>query len=139
MLRLHPLARLARANILGDIDVLPNPEGQPANQRPRLGAPKVTPERYVVAFTQNLCPQTPTGGNAPPVGRALAPAVQQAAPHQERPACGSSRWADNGDAMPVHWIANRCSSPAYDRSKEHIHRQLLRQGPDERGRKEMIV
>jgi hypothetical protein len=43
MLSLHPLARLARAHIFGDIDVLPNPEGQAANQRPRLGAPKVTP------------------------------------------------------------------------------------------------
>jgi hypothetical protein len=81
MIRLHPLARLARANILSDVDVLPNPKGQAANQRPRLGAPKVPSKRTVVALAQYLPPQTPTGGDAQPIGRALAPAVQQAAPH----------------------------------------------------------
>ena len=75
MLRLHSLARLARAHVLGDVDVLPNPEGQAANQRPRLGTSEVTPERTVVALAQHLRPQTPPAGNAQPIGHALAAAV----------------------------------------------------------------
>ena len=75
MLRLHPLARLARAYVLGDVEVLPHPEGQAANQRPRLGTSEVTPKRTVVALAQHLRPQTPPAGNAQPIGHALAAAV----------------------------------------------------------------
>ncbi len=32
VLRLHPLALLARARVLGHVDVLPHPEGKAANK-----------------------------------------------------------------------------------------------------------
>jgi len=89
MLRLHPLARLARAYVLGDIEILPHPKGQAAHQRPRLGAPKVPPEWPIVTLAEHLRSQPTPGGYAKPVRSALAPAVQQAASHQERPA----RWS----------------------------------------------
>ena len=41
--RLGPLARLARAHVLGDITVLPNAQGEASNQQPLLGPPKMTP------------------------------------------------------------------------------------------------
>ena len=87
MLRLGPLARLARAHVLGDVHVLPHPEGEAANERPRLGPSEVPPEWSVVALAENLRPQTPPRGNAQPVRRsALPPTVQQATPHRKRPA-----------------------------------------------------
>ena len=64
VLRLGPLARLARAHVLGDIDVLTHPDGEAANQRPRLGPPEVPPERPVVALAEHLRPQTPPSGDA---------------------------------------------------------------------------
>jgi hypothetical protein len=89
MLRLGPLARLARAYVLGHVNVLPHPEGEAANERPRLGpaaSAEVPAERPVVALAENLRPQTPPRGNAEPVRSALPPPVQQATPHQKRPA-----------------------------------------------------
>ncbi len=50
VLRFHPLARLARADILGDVEVLPDPQGEATNQRPRLGPPEVPPDRPIVAL-----------------------------------------------------------------------------------------
>ena len=44
MLRLGPLARLAHAQVLGNVLVLPHPEGEAANERPRLGPSEVPPE-----------------------------------------------------------------------------------------------
>jgi hypothetical protein len=60
--RLGPLAGLARAYVLGNVNLLSHPEGEAANQRPRLGPPKVPPERPVVALAENLRPQTPPAG-----------------------------------------------------------------------------
>jgi hypothetical protein len=86
VLRFHPLASLARADILGDVEVLPDPEGTATNQRSRLGPPEVPPDRPIVALAQHLSPQAPARGDAQPVRCALAPPIQQAAPHQERAA-----------------------------------------------------
>ena len=49
MLGLGPLARLARAHVLGYVAVLPYPEGETADQRPRLSPPEVPPKRPVMA------------------------------------------------------------------------------------------
>ena len=54
VIRLHALARLAGANILGDLPVLSDPECQAANQRPRLGSPEVATQRTVVALVEYL-------------------------------------------------------------------------------------
>ena len=86
MLRFHPLASLARADILGDVEVLPDPEGKATNQRSRLGPPEVPPDRPIVALAQHLSPQAPARGDAQPVHCALAPPIQQAAPYQKRAA-----------------------------------------------------
>ena len=67
VLRFHPLARLARADILGDVKVLPHPEGKATNQRPRLGPSKVPPDRPIMALAQHLGPQAPARRDAQPV------------------------------------------------------------------------
>jgi hypothetical protein len=90
VLSLHPLARLARADILDQIATLPRPEGEAAYQRPSLGPTEVSSQRPVVTLAQNLRSQPAAGGNAQPVGRALLPTVQQATPYQEHPP-GSER------------------------------------------------
>ena len=76
VLRLGPLARLARAYVLRHVDVLPHPEGQASNQRSRLGPAEVPAEWAVVALAENLRPQVATRRDAQPVCRALAAAVQ---------------------------------------------------------------
>jgi hypothetical protein len=86
VLRLRPLARLACAHVLGDVDILPHPEGEAAHQRSRLGPSKMPSQRSVVALAEHLRPQTPAGGDAQPVCCALPTLVQQAAAHQKRTA-----------------------------------------------------
>ena len=86
VLRLRPLARLARAHVLCDIKVLTYPEGKAMNQRACLGPPEVPPNRPIVALAQHLSPQAPARGDAQPVRCALAPPIQQAAQHQKRAA-----------------------------------------------------
>ena len=78
VLRLGALARLARAYVLGDVDVLAHPEGEAAYQRPRLGASEVPPERPVMA-TQYLRAQSAAGGDAEAIRLALPAAIQQPA------------------------------------------------------------
>jgi hypothetical protein len=86
VLRLGPLAGLARVYVLGDVNVLSHAEGEVANKRPSLGQAKVPPERPVVALAEHLRRQTSPSWNAQPVCSALFPTVQHATPHQNRPA-----------------------------------------------------
>ena len=101
MLHLGPLARLARAHVLGDVHVLPHPEGEAANEQPHFGPSEVPPEWSVVALAENLRPQTPPRWNAQPVRSALPPTVQQATPHQKRPAGRGVGGVRDGGAVPV--------------------------------------
>ena len=78
VLRLGALARLARAHVLGDVDVLAHPEGEAPHQRPRLGAPKMPSERAVMAVAEHLRAQ-PAGGDAEAIRSALSAAVEEAA------------------------------------------------------------
>jgi hypothetical protein len=93
VLRLCPLARLARARVLRHVDILPNPEGQASHQRPRLGPAKVPSERLVMALPEYLRVQPAARGDAQPVHGALAPTVQQAASHHEGGAREAPRMA----------------------------------------------
>ncbi len=80
VLRLGPLARLARlarVHVLGHVAVLPNPDGQAAHQRPRLGPAKVPPKRPIMALAEHLRTHTAASGNTEPVRFTLAPPVQQ--------------------------------------------------------------
>ncbi len=42
----QPLGRLARADTLDHIEILPRPEGEAAHQRPRLGPTEVPPNHH---------------------------------------------------------------------------------------------
>ena len=64
---LRALTRLARADILGDVDILACPEGKTPYQRPRLGPPEVPSEGAVVAFTKDLGAKPPACGDTKPV------------------------------------------------------------------------
>jgi hypothetical protein len=54
VLCLRLLACLARTHVLGDIDVLPHPEGKAANKRLRLGPTEMPPKLPVVALAEHL-------------------------------------------------------------------------------------
>ena len=86
MLHLGVLARLALARVLSDFDVLrlAHPEGQAWHPRPRHSAAYVPPERVVVTLAEHLRTQPAALWDAQPVSSALAPPVQQAAPHHKR-------------------------------------------------------
>ena len=60
MVRLGALARLTGA-YFRDVDVLAHPEGEAANQRPRLRSPEVAPKRSVVAVVEHLRTQAADG------------------------------------------------------------------------------
>ena len=139
VLRLRPLACLARAHVLGDVDVLTHPEGEPANQRPRLGPPEMPPQRSVVALAQHLRPQVAACGDAQPVRRPLTPSVQQAAPHQERTAGRDPGGVKDSVAVPVDGLAQRRRRPPHDGSEERVHCQLPHQGLHERRCEEVGV
>ncbi len=78
VLRLGALAGLARAHVLGNVDVLPHPEGQAPHQRPRLGAPEVSPERAIVALAKHLSTQPSACRNIEAVRLALPATIQKA-------------------------------------------------------------
>jgi hypothetical protein len=61
--RAPALARVARADVLSDVEVLADPEGEATNQRPRLGPPEVPPDRPIMALAQHLSPQATTHGD----------------------------------------------------------------------------
>jgi hypothetical protein len=138
MLRLGPLASLARPHVLGDVDVLPHPEGEAANQRPRLGPSEVPPEWPVVALAENLRPQTPPRGDAQPVRGALPPTVQQATPHQKRPTGRGVRGVGDCGAVPVDGLAKRRRGPPHDRAEEGVRGQLPNQGLYKRWCQEVV-
>ena len=64
VLCLGALARLARAHVLCDINVLAHPKGEAAHQGPCLGPSEVPPEQAVVALAEHLCAQPTTGWDA---------------------------------------------------------------------------
>jgi hypothetical protein len=83
VLLFRPLARLARAYILGDVDVLPDPEGEATNQQPRLGPPEVPPDRLIVALALP-CRVAPEPASPRPLGLTtglLCPAPADTAGH----------------------------------------------------------
>jgi hypothetical protein len=73
MLRLGPLARLARAHVLRHVDILDHPEGQASHQRPRLGPTEVSAERPIVALAKHLRAQPAARRDAQPVHGTLPP------------------------------------------------------------------
>ena len=75
MLSFGALARLARAHVLGDVDVLAHPEREASHQRPRLGPPEVSPEGPVVALAKNLRAQSAAGRDAEAVRLTLPAAI----------------------------------------------------------------
>ncbi len=75
------LARLARAHVLGYVDVLTHPEGEATHQRPCLGQPKVSPELAVVALAENLRAQSAAGRDAEAVLLTLPASIQETAVH----------------------------------------------------------
>jgi hypothetical protein len=101
VLRLHPRAHRARADIFDDISILPHLEGQAPNERHRLGPPRMFPQRSVVALAEHLHPQSSANRDAQPVRGTLSPTVKQAAPHQKRPAGWHPRGVEDGGAVPV--------------------------------------
>ncbi len=139
VLRLGPLARLARAHILGHVAVLPNPEGKAAHQLPRLGPAKVPPKLPIMALAEHLRTHTAASGDAEQVLFTLAPPVQQTAQHQKCPAgWGPLGRLEDCCAVPVDWPAERPRRPPHDGPKEGVDGQLLHQGLD-KGRGEEVV
>ena len=126
MLCLGALTRLARADVLGDVDVLAAPEGQAAHQRPRLGAPKVSPKRTVMTLAEHLGPKAAARGDAKAVRFALSTAVQEAAAHQEHPALRGAGVPGEGRAEPVHELPERRCRAAHDQAEDRVDGQLGR-------------
>ena len=144
VLCLGALARLARVHILSDVIILAHAEGQAQHQRPRLGAPKMPPERAVMAVAEHLCPP-PAAGTARRlrgcrgVHSALSAAVKEAATHQKLPSlrgvCGVGDWG----ATPIDEPAQRCSSAANDWPQDQIDGKLRRHALHERRREKDVV
>ena len=124
VLRLGALARLARAHVLGDVDVLAHPEGEAAYQRPCLGASEVAAERAVVALAKYLRTQATACRDAKTVSLALAAAVQQAAADQERPAFRRVGGVTDGGAVAVNELSKCRCGPAQDGPENHVDGQL---------------
>ena len=96
VLRLSALARLARADVLGDVDVLAHPEGEALRQRPRLGSPEIFLQRAIVAVAKYLCAQPAAGG-----GRRGGPPRPARAGTGGHSAPGTSHlWAGPAMGMP---------------------------------------
>jgi hypothetical protein len=83
-----------------------HPECQVPNQRHRLGAPKMSPERSTVALAKRLRAQpAPAGGDAEAVHLALPATIQEAAKHQKWPTFGrvsGASFGHDGRAEPVY-------------------------------------
>ena len=80
------MARLARVHVLSDAAILAHPKGKAQHHQPRLGAPKVPPERAVMAVAERLHAQVAAGGNAEAARSALSATVEESTTHQKRPA-----------------------------------------------------
>ena len=132
VLRFGALARLARAHVFGDVDVLANPEGEAPYQRPRLGAPEVSTKWPVMALAKHLCPQSAAGGDAEAVKLALPATVQEAAAHQERTAFRCPGGVDDGRAPPVDELAECRRRATQNGPEERVDGELCHQGLDER-------
>ena len=134
VLRFGALARLTRAHVLGDVDVLTHPEGEAPHQGPRLSPSEVPPQRRIVALAKHLRAQPAAGGDAQAVRRTLPAAIEETTTDQKRPAFRRASGAVDGGAAPVDELAKRSGSAAHDGPEERVDRQLGRQSLDERWR-----
>ena len=82
-----------------DVDVLAYPEGEAANQGPRLRSSEVAPKWSVVAVVEHLRTQAAAGGSqyAEAVSLALPAPIQEAATYEERPAFRCAAGMQTGD------------------------------------------
>ena len=132
VLRLGALVRPARAHVLGDVDVPAHPQGEAPHQRPRLGSPKVPPERAVVELAEHLDAQSA-------VRLALAAAIEKAATYQKRPTPRRGRAINEGRSVPVDERTQGRRRAAHDRPEERVVGELLGECLDEgRGEKEVV-
>jgi hypothetical protein len=138
VLRLGPLARLARAHVLCHVDVLPHPEGQAPNQQACLAPAEVSAKWAVMALAHHLRTQPATHWDAEPVRFALPPPVKQAAPHQKRPARRGPRAVQDSCTVAVDGLAECRPRPPHDWPEEGVDCQLPDQGLDE-GRREEVI
>ena len=139
VLRLRPLARLARAHVLCDIKVLTYPEGKATNQRPRLGPPEVSTEWAVVALAEHLRPEPTAGGDAEAVCLTLPAAVQETTTHQKGTTFGRVGGGPDGSTVPVDKLAERRRRAPHDGPEERVNAKGCRQGLDEGGREEEVI
>jgi hypothetical protein len=139
VLRLGPLARLARVHVLRHIYILAHPEGLALHQQPHLCPAKVSAKLPVVALAKHLRAQPAARWDAKPVHCALAPPVQQAASHHKRSARLGPLGIEDGGAMHVDRLADLRSSPPQDGPEEGVDGQLQHQGLDEHLNEEVIV
>ena len=118
VLRLGALERLARAHVVSDVDVRVHPEGEAPHQRPRLGAPKVPPERAVIAVAEHLCAQPAAGGDAEAVRSARSATLEEAVTHQKRSALRHACGVGDGGAVQINEPAQRGRRAATDWPEE---------------------
>ena len=135
-------ARLERAHVLGDVDVLSNPQGEVPHQRPRLSPPEVPLDWAVMAVAGHMGAQPAAGGDAEAVRSALFAAVEEATPHKKRPALRCACGAGDKRAVAIDGPALRGRRAAKDRPEDRVEVQLRCQqcqGPYERRREEEVV
>ena len=80
-----------------DVDFLVYPEGEAANQRPRLRSSEVAPKWSVVAVVEHLRTQAAAGWYAEAVCLALPAPIQNAATHRNVPPFGALAGMPTGD------------------------------------------
>ena len=93
-----------------------------ADQRAGLGPPEVSTQSAIMAPAQNLCAQPATGGDAEAISLTLSAAVQEPAPHQERPAfrCANKIRVCDGLSEPVDELTERRCHTAQDGPEDSI-------------------
>ena len=115
---------LTRAHILRHIDVLAYPKSKVADQRAGLGPPEVSAQRAIMALAQHLCAQPAAGGDAEAITGSLTliAAVQELAPHQQRPAFRCASRIGDGPIEPVDELTERRCSTAQDGPEDRVDR-----------------
>ena len=92
-----------------------------------------------MALAKHLCAQPVAGGDAVAVRLALPTTIHQAATHYDRAAFRSKGGVDHRRAMQVDQRAEGRHRITEDGAKEHVGRQLRRQGFNEGGREKLDV
>ena len=119
VIRLGALARVTGAYVFRDVDVLTHPEGEAANQRPRLRSSEVVPKTSIVALVEHLRLQAAGGGYAEAVCLALPAPIQKSATNQERPAFRCAGGDADGRSMTIDQFAESRSA-AHDGPEEFV-------------------